>query len=103
MTSNDEPEITGMERGTETKEELEALMSPEDLAMADQMAEDIIKKKAKANASFQGRRNRRAVNKMNAPEKLKIMQKGAEKILNLIAGKGFVHDPEEDIGGGTKN
>jgi hypothetical protein len=85
--------ITGMERGELSKEELEASMSPEAIAMADQMAEDVIRNAKKTRRKYYSR-NRVANDRMNRPEKLKKIGLGMERMYNLIAGKGFRTDAE---------
>lgn len=85
--------VTGMERGELTKEELEASMTPEAIAMADQMAANIVKKNKKGKRKFYSR-NRKAWDRMNRPAKLSKIEEGMERMYNLIAGKGFKTDAE---------
>jgi hypothetical protein len=86
--------IKNLDRGDKTQEQLESEMSPEALALVAQMEEKTIAE-AKVNAKTKRRfyrRNRKAWDRMNRKGRIASVARGAEKILNLMAGIGFVTD-----------
>lgn len=97
-------DISNRDRGDKTIEQLEAELTPEALAMVDQLEANTIReheetqrKEKKARRHF-NKRNRRAWNRMNRPHRLKMAELGMQRIYNLIAGQGFRTDaqiPEE--------
>ena len=88
--------IDSLDRGELTKEQLEAEMTPEALEMVEQMEERTIAeftKNSKAYKRFH-RKDRTAWDRMNRPSRLASVARGSEKILNLMAGVGFVTDDQ---------
>lgn len=85
MDSNGTNEISvgGLDRGDKTLEQLESEMNPAALALVQGMTDNIVNKDKRKTRHFY-RRNRRAVDRMNRPHRLAAVEKGAEKMLNLI-------------------
>lgn len=85
--------VSGLDRGDKSLEELEAEMSPAAIQMVDGMTDKIIKKDKRKTRHFY-KRNRKAWDRMNRPHRLKKIELGMERTMNLIAGKGFITDVE---------
>ena len=89
-------DLSTADRGDKTKEELEAELTPEALALVAQMEERTLtefKRNAKAERRFY-RKNRTAWDRMNRKARVASVVRGTEKILNLISGVGFVTDEQ---------
>ena len=94
MSTNDqEIDISTVDRGTETAEELESRMSPEAIAMAVNNADAVVKRKAQESRKFNSR-NRDAWKRMNRPAKLETIEANMERILNFCNFKGYNLDIE---------
>lgn len=87
-------DLSKADRGELTKEQLEAEMTPEALELVNQMELRTIAefaKNSKAARHFK-RKNRDSWERMNRPSRLASIERGTQKILNLMAGVGFVTD-----------
>ena len=100
MSTQDKVNLEGMDRGTETLEEIEERLSPEAQALVASMARNVEKDVVKKSKSVRNffRKNRTAWNRMNRKHRSSHMELGMQRILNLVNGKGNVVDsqvPEE--------
>ena len=88
-----EIDISNVDRGTETLEELEARMPQAAIDLANSNAEAVVRRKSKESRRFNSR-NRDAWNRMNRPAKLETIEANMERILNFCNFKGYVLDIE---------
>ena len=92
--NNSEVNLSKVDRGELTKEQLEAELTPEALEMVEQMKLKTIAEFAKNSKAYKRfhRKDRTAWDRMNRPSRLASIERGTQKILNLMAGDGFVTD-----------
>lgn len=106
-------DLSKLDRGDKTMEELEELMPQAGLDLVDSMEAQTIaayeegQVKAKRKSRHFYRRNRKAWDRMNRKAKLDKMELGVQRTMNLVMGKGFLTDaqlpklPKEEDTGNT--